>query len=252
MVRSYFHQILCGLEYLHRNRILHRDIKGGNVLVNDEGIVKLADFGASKKIHVALNGTAIAMEELMEKMTVRGTPYFMAPEVFEATFSVKADVWSAGCVAYQMYTGNPPWKSLGFKSPTSLFMHLHKTSGPPPSQDLSQDEEDSEHNHKGSNQSLQLRNLLTKCFHRNASKRPTVSSLLSDVFFSDNIDESFNCDDDCSTNNLSAIPALTSALSKNESTPQCDDEEMFDKQDWPLWAQQESLKPKGNGSNPFL
>eukprot|EP00532_Pseudo-nitzschia_australis_P004032 CAMPEP_0168201928 /NCGR_PEP_ID=MMETSP0139_2-20121125/23993_1 /TAXON_ID=44445 /ORGANISM="Pseudo-nitzschia australis, Strain 10249 10 AB" /LENGTH=125 /DNA_ID=CAMNT_0008127567 /DNA_START=83 /DNA_END=460 /DNA_ORIENTATION=- len=93
---------------------MHRDIKGSNILVNNEGVVKLADFGASKKLK---NLAA----DMMMSLTVRGTPYFMAPEVFEEKYSAKADIWGIGCVAFQMATAKPPWKELGFTNPISLL-----------------------------------------------------------------------------------------------------------------------------------
>ena len=104
VIRTYLYQMFCGLEYLHSNQILHRDIKGGNILVNDEGIVKLADFGASKRVQVAENGTLMNIDDMMEDMTFRGTPFFMAPEVFEEKYGPKADVWSCAAVAHQMGT----------------------------------------------------------------------------------------------------------------------------------------------------
>ena len=70
VVRTYTTQILQGLEYLHENGIVHRDIKGGNILVENSGSVKLADFGAS---------TIISMGETQETAIIKGTPYFMAP-----------------------------------------------------------------------------------------------------------------------------------------------------------------------------
>eukprot|EP00957_Ditylum_brightwellii_P194906 14848885-Ditylum_brightwellii.AAC.1 len=76
VVQSYLHQVLAGLTYLHSHQILHRDIKGGNILVSDGGVVKLADFGASKRVQSLENGT----QDMMESLTMRGTPYFMAPE----------------------------------------------------------------------------------------------------------------------------------------------------------------------------
>ena len=70
VVRTYTSQILLGLQYLHENGIVHRDIKGGNILVENSGSVKLADFGASAKV---------AMGDTQETTAIRGTPYFSPP-----------------------------------------------------------------------------------------------------------------------------------------------------------------------------
>ena len=74
-------QVLCGLEYLHRNQIMHRDIKGANILVDNAGVVKLADFGASRKI------ADLATVENGYK-SMKGTPYWMAPEVIKQVILV--------------------------------------------------------------------------------------------------------------------------------------------------------------------
>ena len=237
VVKSYLHQIVCGLEYLHSKRILHRDIKGGNILVNDEGIVKLADFGASKKIHVSKNGTLIDMNDLMEKMTVTGTPYYMAPEVFEATFSVKSDIWSAGCVAYQMLTGQPPWKEMNLKSPTSLFLHFQKTVGPP---SLKTVRSSSSATSKLLFVENRFETLLEKCFERDASRRPTSRALLKDPFF----DIESKSSDECtligmskkSPNKKGELLLSTSELSELDKEIITSEEEDLDIKDWPEWA----------------
>ena len=73
LVRSYTRQILVGLAYLHEHQIMHRDIKGANILISNNGIVKLADFGASKRI--------TEMQTAIDCKSLKGTPYWMAPEV---------------------------------------------------------------------------------------------------------------------------------------------------------------------------
>jgi len=178
VVRRYLYQILQGLHYLHSNRILHRDIKGGNILVDDKGTIKLADFGASKEIFPQSLGESNSI--MMQSMTIKGTPYFMAPEVFEQKYNKKADIWSVGGVILQMITGQPPWKTLGFQSPMSLFYHLKSTDGPPPVDiDL---------------QSPSLTRIVESCFERDADKRPGAHEILEDVFFVENEEDD---EDDC-------------------------------------------------------
>ncbi|GFH31787.1 protein kinase domain-containing protein, partial [Haematococcus lacustris] len=90
LVRNYTRQLLLGLEYLHACKVVHRDLKGGNALVTRDGVVKLADFGASK----AFQGDTIT--DGMK--SIKGSVFWMAPEVIKGTgYNSKADVWSLGC-----------------------------------------------------------------------------------------------------------------------------------------------------------
>ncbi|KAL0393145.1 UNVERIFIED_CONTAM: Mitogen-activated protein kinase kinase kinase NPK1 [Sesamum radiatum] len=73
VIRMYTKQLLIGLEYLHKNKIMHRDIKGANILVDNKACIKLADFGASKKVE--------ALATVTGAKSMEGTPYWMAPEV---------------------------------------------------------------------------------------------------------------------------------------------------------------------------
>jgi len=85
-VRNYTDQILRGLEFLHDNNIVHRDIKGANILIDNRGIVKLADFGAATRLE------SIASASMLK--SVRGTPYWMAPEVIKQSgHGLKCDIW---------------------------------------------------------------------------------------------------------------------------------------------------------------
>ncbi|CAK9000313.1 Mitogen-activated protein kinase kinae kinase MST11 (MAPKKK MST11) (MEKK MST11) [Durusdinium trenchii] len=98
LIACYAQQLLQGLNYLHTREplILHRDIKGGNILVGEKRTVKLADFGCSKR-----------SEETCQH-TLRGSIPWMAPEVMnERAYGRKADVWSLGCVFIEMVTAQP-------------------------------------------------------------------------------------------------------------------------------------------------
>lgn len=102
MVRKYTLQVLEGLEYLHENRIVHRDIKGANVLADSAGNVKLADFGASKRLQTIKTMTGFK--------SVQGTPYWMSPEVINGDgYGRKSDIWSVGALVVEMFTTQPPF-----------------------------------------------------------------------------------------------------------------------------------------------
>uniref|UniRef100_A0A8C2HMV9 Mitogen-activated protein kinase kinase kinase 22 n=1 Tax=Cyprinus carpio TaxID=7962 RepID=A0A8C2HMV9_CYPCA len=103
VTRRYTRQILQGVHYLHSNMIVHRDIKGANILRDSSGNVKLGDFGASKRIQtICMSGTGIK--------SVTGTPYWMSPEVINGEgYGRKADIWSVACTVVEMLTQKPPW-----------------------------------------------------------------------------------------------------------------------------------------------
>ncbi|XP_045066258.1 mitogen-activated protein kinase kinase kinase 3-like [Coregonus clupeaformis] len=103
VTRRYTRQILQGVFYLHSNMIVHRDIKGANILRDSTGNIKLGDFGASKRIQtICMSGTGIK--------SVTGTPYWMSPEVINGEgYGRKADVWSVACTVVEMLTQKPPW-----------------------------------------------------------------------------------------------------------------------------------------------
>ncbi|KAI9291339.1 Pkinase-domain-containing protein [Neoconidiobolus thromboides FSU 785] len=103
--RYYVKQILNGLEYLHSNNIIHRDIKGGNILVDDQDNVKIADFGVSKKVQDSVMSVITP-----QRTSLQGSVYWMAPEVVKQThYTRKADIWSLGCLVIEMLSGNHPF-----------------------------------------------------------------------------------------------------------------------------------------------
>ena len=160
LVRVYSRQLLLGLEYLHRNGIAHRDIKGANVLITNDGIVKLADFGASKRINTQNSYT---------QSGVKGTPLWMAPEVIKEQQTDKgwrrADVWSVGCTVIEMATGRPPWSQ--YSNPVTAMYHIACVETVPPFPETL---------------SPQGHAFLKRCFVRDPAHRPTVTDLLLDPF----------------------------------------------------------------------
>jgi len=103
LIAHYIGQVLLGLNYLHNQGVIHRDIKGANILSTKEGLVKLADFGVATKLN-----------ESRKSDSVVGTPYWMAPEIIEMTGqqSPACDIWSVGCTVIELLTGKPPYFDL--------------------------------------------------------------------------------------------------------------------------------------------
>ncbi|RDA93948.1 hypothetical protein CP533_4981 [Ophiocordyceps camponoti-saundersi (nom. inval.)] len=117
LVRSFVRQILTGLSYLHERDIIHRDIKGANILVDNKGTIKISDFGISKKLETSNlltsgNGTGGGGggSNNRHRPSLQGSVFWMAPEVVKQTsYTRKADIWSLGCLVVEMMTGNHPF-----------------------------------------------------------------------------------------------------------------------------------------------
>ena len=101
--RAYLTQILKGLSYLHNNGVIHRDIKGANILLDSKGKIKISDFGCSKQYQSSDAESGFIT-------SLKGSLPWMAPEVIKQKgYGRKADIWSVGCVALEMLTAKKPW-----------------------------------------------------------------------------------------------------------------------------------------------
>ncbi|KAL8291764.1 hypothetical protein RQP46_002022 [Phenoliferia psychrophenolica] len=104
VIKHFTFQILTGLRYLHGLGILHRDLKGDNILCDQDGVCKISDFGTSKKSTDIYSNDA--------NMSMQGSIFWMAPEVIkndQRGYSAKADIWSLGCLCLEMFAGRRPW-----------------------------------------------------------------------------------------------------------------------------------------------
>jgi serine/threonine protein kinase len=117
LVALYMSQALHGLLYLHEQGVIHRDIKGANILTTKEGLVKLADFGVATK------------QSGLDQSSVVGTPYWMAPEVIELSgATTSSDIWSLGCTVIELIEGKPPYHKL---QPMQALFRIVNDEHPP-------------------------------------------------------------------------------------------------------------------------
>jgi serine/threonine protein kinase len=98
-IKSFMQQLLQGIAFCHENRVLHRDLKPQNLLINSKGHLKLADFGLARAFGIPVNTFSNEVVTL----------WYRAPDVLlgSRTYNTSIDIWSAGCIMAEMYTGRP-------------------------------------------------------------------------------------------------------------------------------------------------
>ncbi|NXB17549.1 MYO3A protein, partial [Rhagologus leucostigma] len=154
-------EALMGLQHLHENKTIHRDIKGNNILLTTEGGVKLVDFGVSAQL----------TSTRLRRNTSVGTPFWMAPEVIaceqqlDSSYDARCDAWSLGITAIELGDGDPPLADL---HPMRALFKIPRN--PPPT--LQQPEL----------WSPEFNDFINKCLTKDYEKRPTVSTLLQHDF----------------------------------------------------------------------
>ena len=147
----YITQVLRGLKYLHVQGVLHRDIKGANILTTKEGMVKLADFGVATKL---------TDEGMVGEQGVVGSPYWIAPEIIEmSTPTTACDIWSVGCIVIELLTGKPPYYDL---APMAALFRIVQDDYPPLPEGISQ----------------ALQSFLMLCFQKEPMMRGSAETLL--------------------------------------------------------------------------
>lgn len=123
--RSIILQVISGLKHAHNNGILHRDLKPANILIAHDGTVKLADFGIAK----FLPDSGQQDQHLTKTGQLVGSPYYMSPEQCRGEqLGIESDVYSLGCIMYEMITGLPPFR--GETSYAVLMKHLKEDPVP--------------------------------------------------------------------------------------------------------------------------
>ncbi|CAI2365328.1 unnamed protein product [Moneuplotes crassus] len=156
LTKIYIKNILKGLDYLHAHNVIHGDIKGSNVLVDDNGICKLADFGGSNRI----------IKHSKQRQRMVGTAQWMAPEVIrESKYDRFSDIWSVGCVVIEMLQGSPPWSECD--NIYAALFKIAKTRQPP---------------QFPPNITYEATDFLQRCLNVDSKRRPNVRTLLNHPF----------------------------------------------------------------------
>lgn len=161
--------VLLGLEYLHLQQKIHRDIKSANILLTDDGLIKLGDFGVSGQ-----------MEATLKRDTFVGTPYWMAPEIINRRtdgYDEKTDIWSLGITAYELIKGLPP---LHKYDPMKVMLSIPKRKPP----------------RLHGPYSNEIKSFIRWCLIKEPVERPSASDLLTHSFITENANKIHNLKSD--------------------------------------------------------
>ncbi|XP_044406301.1 serine/threonine-protein kinase BLUS1 isoform X2 [Triticum aestivum] len=193
-------ETLRGLEYLHGKGHIHRDVKAGNILLDQHKGVKLADFGISASVYDSMinrNG---------KRHTLVGTPCWMAPEVMEQKeYDFKADIWSFGITALELANGHAPFSS---QPPAKVFLMTLQHAPP------------SLHNTKDKKFSNSFKRMIGACLIKDPSKRPTAQMLLQLPFFKKVKSEDNHVK--CMLNKVPSLVARVQTINENEAKLQAE------------------------------
>ena len=165
LIRNFVRQILTGLSYLHGRDIIHRDIKGANVLVDNKGNIKISDFGISKRVEASALLQPAKNGGHMHRPSLQGSVFWMAPEVVKQTsYTRKADIWSLGCLIVEMFTGTHPFPNF---SQLQAIFQIGTSSAKPNTPE---------------NASEEGKTFLRQTFEIDHEKRPSADELLLSPF----------------------------------------------------------------------
>ena len=175
VLRDIFWQVLNAFQYLHGvKRLIHRDVKPSNILIRDDGYVKVGDFGVSKMV-----------QTLDISSSFVGTMVFMAPERLDQTsYSFASDIWSLGLTMINAATGKPPWEVKANQSGAMYELLSNIAKGTVPSLPASYSKE--------------AHDVVARCLERDPSKRASSEELLAMPFFN-------GCTEASCTNNVQAV-----------------------------------------------